>query len=150
MAPPATIAGEQIQPFQLPDLASGRNFSLTDYLGKQDIALVSYMGWFCPGCQQLLVELQGRQAEFSRRNAALVVLGSKPESAAFVRDRIAKYAISYPLVYDEGTSATKQIGLWSDMMQMPWMGYLVIDKSGRVVTANLQLSEADGAAPANV
>jgi peroxiredoxin len=144
------VLGAQVHPFQLPDLVSGKTISLGDYLGKQDVVLVSYMGWFCPGCQQLLVELQGRQGDFNRRGSQLLVLGSKPESDAFVRDRIAKYGLTYPLLYDEGTLVTKQIGLWSDMMDMPWMGYFVIDKSGHIAAANFQLSEADGAGPANV
>jgi len=35
-------------------------------------------------------------------------------------------------------------------MDMPFMGYVVIDKSGRVVASDLVLSEAKGAAPDNI
>jgi flagellar basal body-associated protein FliL len=38
--------GHQVQPFQLPDVISGITFSLDDYLGKEDVVLVSYMGFF--------------------------------------------------------------------------------------------------------
>ena len=33
---------------------------------------------------------------------------------------------------------------------MPWIGYLIIDRSGRAAANDLQLAEAKGAAPANV
>ena len=40
------VAGAQVQAFELPDVVSGGTFSLGDYLGKKDIVLVSYMGFF--------------------------------------------------------------------------------------------------------
>jgi hypothetical protein len=58
--------------------------------------------------------------------------------------------ITYPLLYDATTDTLKQLGLWSDHMAMPWMGYLIVDKSGRVVTSDLQLNEAKGAGPSTV
>jgi hypothetical protein len=38
--------GQQVEPFELPDIASGRDFSTDEYLGKQEIVLVGYMGFF--------------------------------------------------------------------------------------------------------
>ncbi len=38
--------GQQVQAFQLPDVVSGRQVTLADYLGKQDVVIVSYMGFF--------------------------------------------------------------------------------------------------------
>lgn len=38
--------GEQVEAFELPDVASGDTFSLGDHLGKQDIVIVGYMGFF--------------------------------------------------------------------------------------------------------
>jgi hypothetical protein len=38
--------GEQVASFQLPDVVSGRDFQLSEYLGKKDIVIVSYMGFF--------------------------------------------------------------------------------------------------------
>ncbi len=96
------------------------------------------------------MELQGRQAEFAQRDAQLVVLGSLPEPIDVAKKDAEQRGITYPLVYDAETSVTKKLGLWSDMMDMPWMGYLIIDKSGRVAASDLQLSEAKGAGPANV
>lgn len=38
--------GGQVEAFELPDVASGDTFSLADHLGKQDIVIVGYMGFF--------------------------------------------------------------------------------------------------------
>ncbi len=45
-SPKAPEAGKQVQAFQLPEVVSGTTFSLADSLGKKDIVIVSYMGFF--------------------------------------------------------------------------------------------------------
>jgi len=101
-------------------------------------------------CEELLVELQADQGKFSQRDAQLVVLGSRPESVEVAKQSANQRGITYTLLRDAETNVTKKLGLWSDHMDMPWMGYLVIDKSGRVAASELQLSEAKGAAPETV
>ncbi|MBI4571269.1 MAG: redoxin domain-containing protein [Chloroflexi bacterium] len=142
--------GQQVNAFELPDVVSGQTFSLADYLGKRDIVLVSYMGFFCTGCEELLDELQGRQADFEQRDAKLVVLGSRPESLDLAKSEAQRRNLTYPLLYDANTSVTQELGMWSDGMEMPWMGYMIIDRSGKVAGSDLMLSEATGAGPENV
>jgi peroxiredoxin len=96
------------------------------------------------------VELQADQGKFTQRDAQLVVLGSLPESADAAKKQVEQRGITYTLLRDAETNVTKKLGLWSDQMEMPWMGYLIMDKSGRVAASDLQLSEAKGAGPANV
>ncbi len=79
-----------------------------------------------------------------------MVLGSLPESMDLAKQSANQRGITYTLLRDPDTNVTKKLGLWSDMMDMPWMGYMIIDKSGRVAASDLQLSEAKGAAPATV
>jgi peroxiredoxin len=142
--------GRQVNAFELPDVASGQTFSMADYLGKRDIVLVSYMGFFCTGCEELLDELQGRQADFEQRDAKLVVLGSRPESPDLQRSEAQRRHLTYSLLYDANASVTQKLGMWSEHMEMPWMGYLIIDRSGKVAGSDLALSEATGAGPENV
>ena len=96
------------------------------------------------------MELQRRQNEFKELNALLVVIGSQPEPLDAASERARAFGITYPLVYDAERSAIDDLGLWSDQMKMPLMGYVIIDRSGRVVHRDLALSEATGAAPSNV
>ena len=45
-SPTEPAVGQQVEAFELPDVVSGQTFSLADYLGKKDVVLVSYMGFF--------------------------------------------------------------------------------------------------------
>lgn len=45
-SPKVPEAGQPVQAFELPDVVSGKTFALADYLGKKDIVVVSYMGFF--------------------------------------------------------------------------------------------------------
>lgn len=96
------------------------------------------------------MELQGRQGDFQAKGAALFVLGSRPESMETAKAKSSSHNITYPILYDADTAATRQIGLWSDQMDMPFMGYVIIDKSGRFAAGEQVLSEAGGSAAKNV
>ena len=96
------------------------------------------------------MELQGRQTDFGEKGAALVVLGSLPESMEAATNKAKSHGITYPILYDAETSVTRKVGLWSDVMEMPFMGYVIIDKSGRIVSGDQILSEAQGAASNNI
>lgn len=143
--------GKQVQAVQLEDSRTGEMFDLGQLLGKRDILIVAYMGEFCLGCSELVGELQKRAADFGAADASLVVLGY--ETGQTGRTTARKHAVTaYPLL-QEGTpnKFTRSIGMWSDHMNMPWMGYVVIDKSGKIVAGEqTSLSEAKGAAPKSV
>ena len=96
------------------------------------------------------MELQDRQDDFKSRGAALLVLGSKPESLDVAQAKARQHGITYPILRDADTSVTRKVGLWSDRMDMPFMGYVVINKSGRVAATDQVLSEARGAATNNI
>ena len=147
----AVPVGASIKSIQLEDSRTGRLFDLGQYLGKRDIVIVAYMGEFCPGCSELVGELERRAPEFDAADAYVVGLGY--ETGQTGRDTAVKHGIkSYPLLQEASPNAfTKSIGMWSDMMDMPWMGYVIIDKSGKIVAGEQTgLSEARGAAPKNV
>jgi len=38
--------GQSVEAFTLPDIVSGRSVSMADYLGKQPVVVVGYMGFF--------------------------------------------------------------------------------------------------------
>lgn len=96
------------------------------------------------------MELQERQDEFYDRDAALVVIGAGPEPRDLARQNANEHGITYPLLYDVDTRITQQLGLWSEQMQMPFMGYVIIDKTGHIVAGEQVLSEAPGSESTNV
>lgn len=142
---------QQVQPVSLEDSRSGQMFDLRQVIGKKDVVVVAYMGDFCLGCRELLIALQARAGEFTAANATLVALGS--ETGQTGRTTAANRGITaYPLLQEGGSNSfTRSIGMWSDMMGMPFMGYAIIGKDGKILAGEqASLSEAKGAAPSNV
>lgn len=143
--------GQKVEAVKLEDSRTGTPVDLGQYLGEKDIVLVGYMGYFCLGCRELVAELERRAPEFKATDAELVVLGY--ETGQTGRNTAQALGVkSYPLLQEGPPNRfTRDIGMWSDHMAMPWMGYLIIDRSGRIVAREqMGLSEAKGAAPANV
>ena len=147
----AVPVGRQVSAVSLEDSRTGQTFDLAQYVGEKETVIVAYMGEFCLGCSELVGELQKRAPEFAATNANLVVLGYETGQAG--KNTATKHGItSYPLLQEGAPHTfTKSIGMWSDMMGMPFMGYVIVDKAGKIVGGEqTSLSEARGAAPANV
>lgn len=143
--------GQRVEAVQLEDSRTGQMFDLGQFVGKRDTVVVAYMGEFCLGCSELVAELQQRAPEFEAADASLVVLGS--ETGQMGRNTAMKHGVTaYPLLQESAPYPfMRSIGMWSDMMRMPFMGYVIIDKSGTIIAGEqASLSEARGAAPANV
>ena len=96
------------------------------------------------------MELQRRQDEFTERGARLVVIGSEPEPIDLAAREAARRGIDYPLLYDRDQTVTRRLGLWSDRMEMPFMGYVIVDALGRVAASEQVLGEQPGAGGTNV
>lgn len=143
--------GKNVNAVQLEDSRTGEMFDLGQYIGKKDVVVVAYMGEFCPGCSELVGELERRAADFEAADAAVVGLGY--EIGQTGQNTATKHSVqSYPLLQEgKPNTFTRSIGMWSDMMGMPFMGYVVIDKSGNIVAGDqTSLSESPGAARRNV
>ena len=102
------------------------------------------------------MKLQDDYAQIQATGAKLVVIDSEdgPTARTFaVRAAQAskdKQMAAFPFLYEANGPVLRSLGMWSDMMGMAWMGYLVIDKSGRVVATNQNLSEQPGASVQSV
>lgn len=143
--------GKQVQSVKLEDSRTGEMFDLGQYLGKKDVVIVAYMGEFCLGCSELVGELERRAPEFDAADAYVAGLGY--ETGQTGRSTATKHGIkSYPLLQEGSPNTfTRSIGMWSDHMDMPWMGYVIVDTSGKIVAGEqTALSEARGAAAKNV
>lgn len=98
-----------------------------------------------------MYELEQRAGDFEAAQAYLVGLGY--EAGRVGRNTAQKHGIrSYPLLQEGSPNKfTRGIGMWSEQMEMPWMGYVIIGRTGTIVAGEqMGLSEAKGAGPANV
>jgi peroxiredoxin len=142
-------SGAVVTNFVLPDAVTGNEVSSAAYVGKQPVVIVTLMGGFCRGCDDLLAQLAVDKDQFAARGAKLLIIDSEnqPQARAMVQ---ATNATSLGVMFEKDGPVVRQLGLWSNEMQMAWMGYVVTDKSGHVTAVNRSLSEALGAAPASV
>lgn len=142
-------SGAVVTNFSLPDAVTGNETSSADFVGKQPVVVVTLMGGFCRGCVDLLAELARDQDQFAARGAKLLVIDSENQTQARAMVQNTS-ATLLRVMFEKDGPVVRQLGLWSNEMEMAWMGYLVVDKSGHVTAVNRSLSEALGAAPASV
>jgi peroxiredoxin len=104
--PPAT--GMAAEEFTLQDL-SGRVHRLSDYRGK--IVLVNFWATWCKPCT---TEMPAMQASYDRiRDKGFVVLAiNELEDEAKVREHIAQYKHTFPVLLDKDNRVANQYGVF--------------------------------------
>lgn len=114
----------------------GKEVSLADFNGKQNVVLYFYPKAMTPGCTVQACGIRDTYAEF--KSIDTVVLGVSPDSV----DRLVKFEdkqeLNFTLLSDEDHSVTEQYGAWGlkKFMGREFMGVLrstfVIDKQGTI------------------
>lgn len=114
----------------------GKEVSLADFNGKQNIVLYFYPKAMTPGCTVQACGIRDTYAEF--KSIDTVVLGVSPDSV----DRLVKFEdkqeLNFTLLSDEDHAVTEQYGAWGlkKFMGREFMGVLrstfVIDKQGTI------------------
>ena len=114
----------------------GKEVSLADFNGKQNVVLYFYPKAMTPGCTVQACGIRDTYAEFNSIDT--VVLGVSPDSV----DRLVKFEdkqeLNFTLLSDEDHAVTEQFGAWGlkKFMGREFMGVLrstfVIDKQGTI------------------
>ena len=114
----------------------GKEVSLADFKGKQNVVLSFYPQAMTPGCTLQACGIRDTYAEF--KSIDTVVLGVSPDSV----DRLVKFEdkqeLNFTLLSDEDHAVTEQYGAWGlkKFMGREFMGVLrstfVIDKQGTI------------------
>ena len=114
----------------------GKEVSLADFNGKQNVVLYFYPKAMTPGCTVQACGIRDTYAEF--KSIDTVVLGVSPDSV----DRLVKFEdkqeLNFTLLSDEDHAVTEQYGAWGlkKFMGREFMGVLrstfVIDKQGTI------------------
>ena len=114
----------------------GKEVSLADFNGKQNVVLYFYPKAMTPGCTVQACGIRDTYAEF--KSIDTVVLGVSPDSV----DRLVKFEdkqeLNFTLLSDEDHAVTEQYGAWGlkKFMGREFMGVLrstfVIDKKGTI------------------
>ena len=114
----------------------GKEVSLADFNGKQNVVLYFYPKAMTPGCTVQACGIRDTYAEF--KSIDTVVLGVSPDSV----DRLVKFEdkqeLNFTLLSDEDHAVTELYGAWGlkKFMGREFMGVLrstfVIDKQGTI------------------
>ena len=81
-------------------------------------------------CTTQLVKLQARLGELTSEGAAVFAVSiDKPEQA---REVAQKFRLTFPLLSDPEMQAIRQYGMRGERMEMAELGYVVIDRQGRI------------------
>lgn len=114
----------------------GKEVSLADFKGKQNVVLYFYPKAMTPGCTVQACGIRDTYAEF--KSIDTVVLGVSPDSVNRLVKFEDKQELNFTLLSDEDHAVTEQYGAWGlkKFMGREFMGVLrstfVIDKQGTI------------------
>ena len=114
----------------------GKEVSLADFNGKQNVVLYFYPKAMTPGCTVQACGIRDTYAEF--KSIDTVVLGVSPDSVDPLVKFEDKQELNFTLLSDEDHAVTEQYGAWGlkKFMGREFMGVLrstfVIDKQGTI------------------
>jgi peroxiredoxin len=130
--------------FELPDVAPGRNVSLSDFADKKAL-LVMFISRHCPYVQHVKYELARLGKDYAAKPLGIVGISSNyvvqyPDDAPErLKEMAAELALNYPLCYDE----TQQVAKAYEAACTP--DFFLYDDSRRLVYRG----QLDGSRPAN-
>lgn len=127
--------GDSAPDFSLPS-TEGRNLSLSEFKGKNDVVLYFYPKDDTPGCTKEACNFRDNLGRVQQKGA--VILGMSADPLKSHESFRKKYNLSFPLVSDETKEVLKRYGVWKkkSFLGKSYMGIerstVVIDKKGIV------------------
>jgi peroxiredoxin Q/BCP len=92
-------------------------------------------------CTTQLVKLQKRMPELTAEGATVLAVSiDSPEQA---REVAQKFRLTFPLLSDPGMQVIRQYGMKGERMEMADLGYVVIDRQGRIRTRRIDREFGD-------
>lgn len=115
----------------------GKNVSLKDFKGKQNVVLYFYPKAMTPGCTVQACGIRDNKKEFEKRKT--VVLGVSPDPVARLPRFIEKQDLNFTLLSDEDHKIADKYGVWGmkKFMGKEFMGLIrttfIIGKDGKLL-----------------
>lgn len=140
------LSGRRAPSFALPD-ARGKFIDILDYRGK--VLLLDIMQTTCPHCQTLSKTLDRVKARYGEKVAILAIV-NPPDDLKKVSEYVARHKVSYPVLFDFGTTAANYMQVTPQRSQINLPHLFVIDRNGTIVEdygwseANKPLLEGNG------
>jgi len=166
----ALKAGDRIPDFDLPD-ATGKVVRSADLLAAGPLVISFYRGSWCPYCSLELKTLQQNLSEFRARGATLVAISPQtPDESLTTKE---KNELAFPVLSDAGSKVARKFGLvftldetlkpifkafgidllahnGVDTWELPIPATYVVAKSGKIVSACVDVDYRNRAEPAEI
>ena len=166
----ALKAGDRIPDFDLPD-TTGKVVRSTDLLAAGPLVISFYRGSWCPYCSLELKTLQQNLSEFRARGATLVAISPQtPDESLTTKE---KNELAFPVLSDAGSKVARKFGLvftldetlkpifkafgidllahnGVDTWELPIPATYVVAKSGKIVSACVDVDYRNRAEPAEI
>jgi len=166
----ALKAGDRIPDFDLPD-ATGKVVRSADLLAAGPLVISFYRGSWCPYCSLELKTLQQNLSEFRARGATLVAISPQtPDESLTTKE---KNELAFPVLSDAGSRVARKFGLvftldetlkpifkafgidllahnGVDTWELPIPATYVVAKSGKIVSACVDVDYRNRAEPAEI
>jgi peroxiredoxin len=166
----ALKAGDKIPDFDLPD-ATGKVVRSADLLAAGPLVISFYRGAWCPYCSLELKTLQQNLAEFHGKGATLVAISPQtPDESLTTKE---KNELAFPVLSDAGSNVARKFGLvftldetlkpiykafgidllthnGVDTWELPIPATYVVAKSGKIVSAYVDVDYRNRAEPAEI
>jgi len=138
---PSSLSGNNLlkaPSFTLPT-TSGKNISLSDYLGKKNVLLYFMEGVMCDPCFQQLKDIQTQYGKFRSLNIDVLTITVDPVNA-LVKDST-RFGITLPILDDgsDNLAVSKAYGMLDNSMHpgsRPGHSFVLISTDGNIVWKN--------------
>jgi len=166
----ALKAGDRIPDFDLPD-ATGKVVRSGELLAAGPLVISFYRGSWCPYCSLELKTLQQNLSEFRARGATLVAISPQTPDESLTTKQ--KNELAFPVLSDAGRKVARKFGLvftldetlkpifkafgidllahnGVDTWELPIPATYVVAKSGKIVSACVDVDYRNRAEPAEI
>jgi peroxiredoxin len=166
----ALKAGDRIPDFDLPD-ATGKVVRSADLLAAGPLVISFYRGSWCPYCSLELKTLQQNLSEFRARGATLVAISPQTPDESLTTKQ--KNELAFPVLSAAGSKVARKFGLvftldetlkpifkafgidllahnGVDTWELPIPATYVVAKSGKIVSACVDVDYRNRAEPAEI
>jgi peroxiredoxin len=128
--------------------SKGKALDLAHFRGHKNLVLIvtrGFPGYICPNCTAQTARLITHYAEFTQRNAEVLVVfpGPKESVAEFVQisqTQAANRQVPFPILLDEKLAVVDRLGLRADLAKP---STFILDKKGQVRFAYVGTTSSD-------
>ena len=121
--------GDRAPDFHLPG-SDGLFHRLSDYRGKQAVAIAWFPKAFTGGCTKECISM--RESGDLLRNYDVAYFTASCDTANLNRDFAESLSLDYPILSDTSTQTARHYGVVTDKRQVPFRWTFIIGKDGRI------------------